>query len=133
LLKGRGALQDIDQLSVMASITKWAVSITKVSSIQPTVEKALDLAQDGVPGPVFLEIPIDVLYPEEMVREMFMNESGVKDGKNLGNKALELYMRGHLYRQFHQPHMSEGRVTFARGRPTGPGRRESGPGELQRC
>ncbi|MBW1830605.1 MAG: thiamine pyrophosphate-binding protein [Deltaproteobacteria bacterium] len=106
LLKGRGALQDIDQLSVMASITKWAVSITKVSSIQPTVEKALDLAQDGVPGPVFLEIPIDVLYPEEMVREMFMNESGVKDGKNLGNKALELYMRGHLYRQFHQPHMS---------------------------
>ena len=106
LLKGRGALQDIDQLSVMASITKWAVSITKVSSIQPTVEKALDLAQDGVPGPVFLEIPIDVLYPEEMVREMFMNESGVKDGKNLGSKALELYMRGHLYRQFHQPHMS---------------------------
>ena len=106
LLKGRGALQDIDQLSVMASITKWAVSITKVSSIQPTVEKALDLAQDGVPGPVFLEIPVDVLYPEEMVREMFMNESGVKDGKNLGSKALELYMRGHLYRQFHQPHMS---------------------------
>ncbi|NOQ85075.1 MAG: thiamine pyrophosphate-binding protein, partial [Myxococcales bacterium] len=106
LLKGRGALQDIDQLSVMASITKWAVSITKVNSIQPTVEKALDLAQDGVPGPVFLEIPIDVLYPEEMVREMFMNESGVKDGKNLGSKALELYMRGHLYRQFHQPHMS---------------------------
>jgi acetolactate synthase-1/2/3 large subunit len=106
LLKGRGALQDIDQISVMASITKWAVSIKKVNSIQPTVEKALDLAQDGVPGPVFVEIPIDVLYPEEMVREMFMNESGVKDGKNLGSKALELYMRGHLYRQFHQPHMS---------------------------
>ncbi len=106
LLKGRGALQDIDQLSVMASITKWAVSIKKVNSIQPTVEKALDLAQEGVPGPVFLELPIDVLYPEEMVREMFMKESGVKDGKNLGSKALELYMRGHLYRQFHQPHMS---------------------------
>ena len=106
LLKGRGALQDIDQISVMESITKWAVSIKKVNSIQPTVEKALDLAQDGVPGPVFIEVPIDVLYPEEMVREMFMKESGVKDGKNLGSKALELYMRGHLYRQFHQPHVS---------------------------
>jgi acetolactate synthase-1/2/3 large subunit len=66
----------------------------------------LDLAQDGVPGPVFIEVPIDVLYPEEMVREMFMKESGVKDAKNLGSKALELYMRGHLYRQFHQPHVS---------------------------
>ena len=106
LLKGRGALQDIDQISLMESITKWAVSINKVNSIQPTVEKALDLAQDGVPGPVFIEVPIDVLYPEQMVREMFMKESGVKDGKNLGSKALELYMRGHLYRQFHQPHVS---------------------------
>jgi acetolactate synthase-1/2/3 large subunit len=106
LLKGRGALQDIDQISLMEPITKWAVSIRKVSSIGPTVEKAMDLAQDGVPGPVFIEVPIDVLYPEEMVREMFMKESGVKDGKNLGSKALELYMRGHLYRQFHQPHVS---------------------------
>jgi acetolactate synthase-1/2/3 large subunit len=106
LLKGRGALQDIDQISLMESITKWSVSIKKVHSIGPTVEKALDLAQEGVPGPVFIEVPIDVLYPEEMVREMFMSESGVKDAKNLGAKALELYMRGHLYRQFHQPHMS---------------------------
>ncbi len=106
LLKGRGALQDIDQISLMESITKWAVSIKKVHSIGPTVEKALDLAQEGVPGPVFIEVPIDVLYPEEMVREMFMSESGVKDAKNLGSKALELYMRGHLYRQFNQPHVS---------------------------
>ena len=106
LLKGRGALQDIDQISVMESITKWAVSIKKVNSLQPIVEKALDIAQDGVPGPVFIEVPIDVLYAEEMVREMFMKESGVKDAKNLGSKALELYMRGHLYRQFHQPHVS---------------------------
>jgi len=106
LLKGRGALQDIDQISLMESITKWAVSIKKVNSIGPTVERALELAQSGVPGPVFIEVPIDVLYPEEMVREMFMSESGVKDAKNLGSKALELYMRGHLYRQFNQPHVS---------------------------
>ncbi|MGB9339921.1 MAG: thiamine pyrophosphate-binding protein, partial [Polyangiales bacterium] len=106
LLKGRGALQDIDQISLMEPITKWAVSIKKVSSIGPTLEKALDLAQDGVPGPVFIEVPIDVLYPEEMVRDMFMKESGVKEGKNLSSKALELFMRGHLYRQFHQPHVS---------------------------
>jgi acetolactate synthase-1/2/3 large subunit len=106
LLKGRGALQDIDQISLMEPITKWAVSIKKLNSIGPTVERALELAQSGVPGPVFIEVPIDVLYPEEMVREMFMSESGVKGAKNLGSKALELYMRGHLYRQFNQPHVS---------------------------
>ncbi|MGB8332312.1 MAG: thiamine pyrophosphate-dependent enzyme, partial [Polyangiales bacterium] len=32
--------------------------------------------------------------------------SGVKEGRSLGSKALELYMRGHLYRQFNQPHVS---------------------------
>ena len=104
VLKGRGSLQDIDHISVLQSITKWAVSLKKVRSIGPTVEKALEIAQDGVPGPVFVELPIDLLYPEDMVREMFLKELG--GGKNLGSKALELYMRGHLYRQFNQPHVN---------------------------
>ena len=104
LLKGRGSLQDIDQISLLQPITKWAVSIKKVNSIQPIVEKALDLAQEGVPGPVFIEAPIDLLYAEDTVREMFMKEAG--GGKSLGSKALELYLRGHLYRQFNQPHVS---------------------------
>ena len=106
LLKGRGSLQDIDQISVLESITKWAVAVKKVRSIGPTVEKALDIAQEGVPGPVFVELPIDLLYSEEMVREMFMKEVGGQTAKSLGGKALELYMRGHLYRQFNQPHVS---------------------------
>lgn len=106
LLKGRGALQDIDQISLMQSITKWAIALKTVNSIGPTLDKALDVAQDGVPGPVFIEVPIDLLYAEDLVREMFMKESGVQDAKNLGSKALELYMRGHLYRQFHQPHVN---------------------------
>ncbi len=106
LLKGRGSLQDIDQLSVMESVTKWAVSVKKVRSLAPTVEKAFELAQEGVPGPVFIEVPIDLLYSEEMVRDMFMKEVSAGAGKSLGSKALELYMRGHLYRQFNQPHVS---------------------------
>ncbi len=106
LLKGRGSLQDIDQISVLQSITKWAVAVKKVRSIGPTVEKALDIAQEGVPGPVFVELPVDLLYSEEMVREMFMKEMSGQGGQTLGGKALELYMRGHLYRQFNQPHVS---------------------------
>jgi acetolactate synthase-1/2/3 large subunit len=106
LLKGRGSLQDIDQLSVMESITKWSVSLKTVPSIGPTVKKALDVARDGVPGPVFVELPIDLLYAEDTVRDMFMKEAGAGASKNLGSKALELYLRGHLYRQFNQPHPS---------------------------
>ena len=59
----------------------------------------------GVPGPVFLEVPVDVLYPEATVREMFMKEGGFDNPKTLGQRAVKLYLTGHLYRQFHAPHL----------------------------
>lgn len=104
LLKGRGSLQDIDQLSVMKPITKWATTVKTVPALAPTVAKAIDVATSGVPGPVFVEVPVDILYPEETVREWYFKESGVETARGLGSKALALYLRGHLYRQFHAPH-----------------------------
>src|SRR6188474_1591496 len=68
LLKGRGALQDIDQLSLMKPITKWATAVKTVPSLAATVERACQIAVEGVPGPVFLELPVDLLYPEATVR-----------------------------------------------------------------
>ena len=105
ILKGRGALQDIDQMSLMKPITKWTTSVRTVSALGPTVDKALELATEGVPGPVFLEVPVDVLYPESLVKEWYIKESGVEHASGLGARALELYLRGHLYRQFHAPHV----------------------------
>ncbi len=106
LLKGRGSLQDIDQMSVMKPITKFCTTIKTLSNLGPTVEKALDIAQAGVPGPVFIEVPVDLLYAEDMIREMYLKESGVQNAKSLPMKALGLYIKGHLYRQFHQPHIN---------------------------
>jgi acetolactate synthase-like protein len=103
ILKGRGSLQDIDQLSIMKPITKWATTVSQVAALGATVEEALDLAQSGVPGPVFVEVPVDLLYPEQMVRDMFLKEAGVENPKNLGGKALRLYLEGHLYKQFRAP------------------------------
>lgn len=105
LLKGRGALQDIDQLSLVRSAVKWATAISTVQSLGPTLEKAIDVAMSGVPGPVFLEVPVDVLYPESIVREWYIKESGVESAKGIGAKALGLYLKGHLYKQFHLPHV----------------------------
>jgi acetolactate synthase-like protein len=104
VLKGRGSLQDIDQLSIVRSITKWAATVKTVSALAPTVEKAFEVARAGVPGPVFIEVPVDLLYSEELVREWYLKEAGA-GGKSLGAKALQLYLRGHLYRQFHGPHI----------------------------
>lgn len=102
VLRGRGSLQDIDQLSILAPITKWATRVTTFKSLGPTVERAMDVALGGVPGPVFVEVPIDLLYPEETVRKWTMGEATMKGP--LGD-ALRLYLKGHLYRQFEQPHV----------------------------
>ncbi len=105
LLKGRGALQDIDQLSLVRSAVKWATAISTVPALEPTLERAFEVATSGVPGPVFLEVPVDILYPESVVREWYIKESGVESAKGLGAKALGLYLKGHLYKQFHLPHV----------------------------
>jgi acetolactate synthase-1/2/3 large subunit len=103
ILKGRGSLQDIDQLSIMRPITKWATSVSQISALGATVEEALDRAVRGVPGPVFVEVPIDLLYPEAMVRSQLLREAGVEQPKSLPAKALRLYLDAHLYKQFHAP------------------------------
>lgn len=110
VLEGRGALQDIDQLSLVRSATKWATAVKTVRSLGPTLEKAIEVAESGVPGPVFLEIPVDVLYPEEIVREWYLKESGVEHASGLAAKALGLYLKGHLYKQFHFPHVDLDRL-----------------------
>jgi hypothetical protein len=105
VLKGRGALQDIDQMALIRSAVKWAARCRTVSQLGPTVERALREASEGVPGPVFVEVPVDVLYPETIVKEWYLKESGVEKGRTLGEKALGYYLKGHLYRQFHAPHV----------------------------
>jgi acetolactate synthase-like protein len=107
LLKGRGALQDIDQLSMMKPCTKWATMVKTVPALAPTVERACQIATEGVPGPVFIEVPVDLLYPESVVRMWYEKEAGLGKAKGIGAKALELYIKGHLYRQFRAPAMPD--------------------------
>jgi acetolactate synthase-1/2/3 large subunit len=107
LLKGRGALQDIDQMAVMKPITKWAATAKTVPGLAALVERACEIAVEGVPGPVFVEVPVDLLYPEATVREWYAKEAGAGKAKGIGAKAVELYVRGHLYRQFRAPALPE--------------------------
>lgn len=74
LLKGRGSLQDIDQISLLKTYVKSAVSVKKTRDVIPTLANALNIATSGVPGPVFVELPIDLLYPEEDIRKEFINQ-----------------------------------------------------------
>ncbi|XP_060559739.1 2-hydroxyacyl-CoA lyase 2-like [Ruditapes philippinarum] len=93
LLKGRGALQDIDQMSLFKPLCKYCATVTKVRDIAPTLRKALQMAQSGTPGPVFVEFPIDTLYPYEMVNK----EVGAKNkGKGLVQNIVNWYLQNYV-------------------------------------
>jgi len=52
--------QEVDIVEMAESITKYAVCITEPKSVRYHLERALHLAMSGRPGPVWLDIPVDV-------------------------------------------------------------------------
>ena len=56
--------QETDIVAIVASITKYAKIIKNVDEIKYELEKALFLATDGRPGPVLLDIPMNLQKAE---------------------------------------------------------------------
>jgi acetolactate synthase-1/2/3 large subunit len=52
--------QEVDIVHMVKKITKYAVTITDPNTIRYHLEKAIYLATNGRPGPVWLDIPVDV-------------------------------------------------------------------------
>lgn len=57
-------IQEADIVSIVSSITKYAVTVYDPDTIVYHMEKALYLAKHGCPGPVWLDIPMDVQEAE---------------------------------------------------------------------
>ncbi|BBM87356.1 thiamine pyrophosphate-binding protein [Candidatus Uabimicrobium amorphum] len=98
MLKGRGSLQDIDQMALMKPHTKLALTVKSVREILPKLEKAFVTCQEGIPGPVFIEIPVDLLYAESVVRDWY----GIKEekGKNIRASLFQAYLKRHVKKIF---------------------------------
>jgi len=56
----RGSLQEMDHLGVVRPITKFCDAVYQTRRIPEFVELAVRHAVSGVPGPAYLEIPMDV-------------------------------------------------------------------------
>ena len=100
VLKGRGALQDIDQLALMRPHVKWAVSVARVKELVPTLQRAFAIAQADVPGPVFVECPVDLLYAPEIVKSWYAAKTKPGRSPSLQERALSAYLDMHTWRIF---------------------------------
>jgi len=62
--EGSGGFQDAPSLEMARPVTKWSVRIDLPERTSWTLQRAFAIAQNGKPGPVFVEIPVDVAAAE---------------------------------------------------------------------
>jgi acetolactate synthase-1/2/3 large subunit len=66
----RYQLHDIDQLQIAKALTKAAYRVTRHEDVVSTIFEAAQIALSGEPGPVFVELPLEVLLFPGKVDEL---------------------------------------------------------------
>lgn len=66
----RGSQQQLDHLNLFAPITKWNAVVSSWERISELVQRAFRMATSGRPGPVHLDIPVDVIYETREKNEL---------------------------------------------------------------
>ena len=97
-LQGRGALQDIDQRPLIEPHVKLFTKIRRVCDLGPAVEQAFAVAREGVPGPVCIECPVDLLYDEASIRQWYADAAG--KGTAIADRLLRFYLNRHVEKMF---------------------------------
>lgn len=62
--RGKGAFQEMDQVAAFKPITKWSEQVTDPRRVPEFVATAVRNAVGGRPGPVYLDMPGDILYKQ---------------------------------------------------------------------
>src|SRR5512133_566875 len=97
-LRGRGALQDIDQRPLIEPHVKRFIKIRRVRDLGPAVEEAFAVARAGVPGPVCIECPVDLLYDAASIRQWYADAAG--KGTSIPDRLLRFYLKRHVEKMF---------------------------------
>ena len=61
---GRNAFQEVDYSQTFGDMAKWIVEITEADKIAENVRRAFTIAQSGIPGPVIVSLPEDMLLDQ---------------------------------------------------------------------
>ena len=97
---GRGALQEMEQVELLRPITKWSATVGDVRRIPDILSKAIRIATSGRPGPVFVELPFDVLGDTvdegsiRMPQNYYATAQVVPDAESI-RQAAELLRNAH--------------------------------------
>jgi acetolactate synthase I/II/III large subunit len=84
-LRGKGAMQELDQVGLARPIVKWAAEVEDPRQIPAMIARAYRVAQTGRPGPVHLTLPVDVL--DATADDLDVAQPVQANGKQFGRTA----------------------------------------------
>src|SRR5512139_3841105 len=84
----RGAFQEMDQLSIFKPVCKWAERVTNARRIPELMGEAIRMATQGQQGPVYLDLPGDILYTEVELDEVPFPRNLPKQPRPAGDPEL---------------------------------------------
>ncbi len=90
--------QEIDIVSVVKPITKYAVAVTNPLEIKYHLEKAFYIAKNGRPGPVWIDIPLDIqasMIEETQLKSFDLIELSADNSDNQISNVINLLNRSH--------------------------------------
>ena len=84
--------QEINSIGIVKSITKFAVTLTENDNINQVLQNAYDIALSGRPGPVWIEVPLDLqlkkINSESYKKKLILKNE--KANKFINNKILKV-------------------------------------------
>ncbi len=87
-LQRQNGFQELDIVSLSKSITKYSVQVLNINELKNTLDEAWRIALDGRPGPVLIDIPIDVQQME--IEEDFNQNQSSKIKKDQASFKIDL-------------------------------------------
>lgn len=92
MLIGKDSFQEIDATGVSLSITKHNYLVRKIEQLQSVIEEAVEVAMEGRPGPVHVDVPKDVFLAEYeyQERKIHLEETNASLNEENLKKAIEL-------------------------------------------
>jgi len=87
----QNGFQELDIVEMVKGITKYATSIKNASEVEDTFETAWSIANNGRPGPVLIDIPIDVQQKNmpEFDRQRIDSYESTTDATDFINRLQE--------------------------------------------
>lgn len=88
--------QEIDIVAMATPVTKYAATVEDPTEIRYHLDKAIHLARTGRPGPVWIDLPLDIQAAEidvDTLRGWEPQASGPVDLTSAAHRALELFQK----------------------------------------